>query len=177
MRHTKNWTIKIVFVTMLALAGMGVASASPLNITIAPDAKNPASPQMGNHLRFHTSIKNIGAAPINGVIAWISLVRIDKGHEAPVDLEDWSAHKAVTQKTLASGGKIDTEWPMRLIQAGEYRVIISAVTRDSKELTPSPPVDFTIRPKPVVESARVLPVAFGIPFLLAGFMFWRWRRS
>jgi hypothetical protein len=29
----------------------------------------------------------------------------------------------------------------------------------------------------VVESARVVPIAFGLPGLLATLLFWRWRRS
>lgn len=32
-------------------------------------------------------------------MAWISLVEIDPGNEQPVDLEDWSAHKGIAQKS------------------------------------------------------------------------------
>jgi hypothetical protein len=40
----------------------------------------------------------------------------------------------------------------------------------------SPAVDFVVAPKLVVESRRVLPVAFGIPLLLGlGIMLRRWR--
>ncbi|MDX2288440.1 MAG: hypothetical protein NW217_06425, partial [Hyphomicrobiaceae bacterium] len=101
---------------------------------------------------------------------------VDKGHEQPVDLEDWSAHKAVTRDRLAPGEQVATDWPMRLIQAGEYRVVVGALSRNGGALTPSQFVDFSVDPKPVVESARVLPVAFGVPGLLLAFMlFGRWR--
>jgi hypothetical protein len=147
--------------------------ASPVSVTIRPAPENPASPQMGDNLSFHSVILNGGTAPVDGLIAWISLVQVDQGQEQPVDLEDWSAHKAVTAASLNPGGKIETDWPMRLIQAGHYRVVVSAASRDGAELTVSPFADFTVRQKPVVESQRVLPVALGIPLLLVATMVWR----
>lgn len=65
---------------------------------------------------------------------------------------------------------------MRLIQAGHYRVVVSAASRTGTELTSSPFADFTVRQKPVVESQRVLPVALGIPLLIGASMLWRHRK-
>lgn len=153
------------------------AAAMPVSIAMAPAAANPASPQMGDHLAFRTLIRNTGARPIDGVIGWISLVQTDRGQEQPVDLEDWSAHKAVTIPTLAPGQSVATDWPVRLIQSGTYRLVVSAATRDGATLATSPFADFSVRAKPVVESARVLPVALGVPFLIGGMMFATWRRG
>jgi hypothetical protein len=169
-------TLRILFLAGALLMMSGSAWAAPLRVELTAAPSNPTLPQMGDNLSFHTVISNDGVAPIGGVIAWISLVQIDEGKEQPVDLEDWSAHKAITAARLAPGKSMETDWPMRLIQAGTYRVVVSAVTRDSANLTASPFVDFTVRQKPVVESQRVLPVALGIPLLLAGFMF-RQRRQ
>ena len=164
---------------LLALGVMissGAASAGTLSIDLKPGAGNPVSPQMGDTLSFHTVIRNDAGTPVDGLIAWISLVQIDKGKEQPVDLEDWSAHKAVTAASLAPGQSVETDWPMRLIQAGTYRVVISAVSRDAFGLAASPFVDFTVRQKPVVESQRVLPVALGLPLLIGIGMLWRRER-
>ena len=150
--------------------------AAAVSVELASSRANPTSPQMGDTLTLHSTIRNDGAAPVDGVIAWMSLVQIDSGNEQPVDLEDWSAHKAVTAASLAPGGTIATDWPMRLIQAGTYRVVISVVTRDGTGLTASPFVDFTVREKPVVESTRVLPIAVGVPLLLGGLLAWRQTR-
>jgi hypothetical protein len=163
---------------VLAVMIAGVAAdahATPLAIELSPSVTNPASPQMGEHLSFQSVIRNDGATPVEGVIAWLSLVQTDKGKEQPVDLEDWSAHKAVTVPTLAPGQTVQTDWPMRLIQAGNYRVVISAVSRTSAGLAASPFADFVVREKPVVESTRVLPVAFGLPGLLTLLLLLRWR--
>jgi hypothetical protein len=149
------------------------AWAGPLSVTLTPGPANPPSPQMGDNLSFHSVIRNDATTPVDGVIAWLSLVQIDQGKEQPVDLEDWSAHKAVTAASLAPGENLETDWPIRLIQSGTYRVVVSAVTRDSVGLMASPFADFTVRQKPVVESQRVLPVALGIPLVLGGLLTWR----
>jgi len=166
-----------LFLAGALLLVSGGISAAPLSVDLRPSPSNPVSPQMGDHLSFHSVIRNVGAAPIDGLIAWISLVQVDKGKEQPVDLEDWSAHKAVTARTLVPGKALETDWPMRLIQAGTYRVVVSAVSRNGVDLTASPFADFNVRQKPVVESQRVLPIALGIPLLLGGTMVWRRRKS
>lgn len=169
--------IHALFLACALLLVSGGASAAPLSVDLTPSPGNPVSPQMGDHLSFHSVIRNDGTAPIEGLIAWISLVQIDKGREQPVDLEDWSAHKAVTAHTLEPGKALETDWPMRLIQAGTYRVVVSAVSRNGADLTASPFADFKVRQKPVVESRRVLPIAIGIPLLVGGTIVWRRKKS
>jgi hypothetical protein len=154
------------------------AHAAGLTVQLSASSTNPRSPQMGDHLSFTSIITNTDSQAHEGVIAWLSLMQVDRGKEQPVDLEDWSAHKAIARSHLGPGERVATQWPMRLIQPGHYRVAVSAVQRDGATLTPSPFVDFTVRPKPVVESKRVLPVALGVPTALAlafGFLAWRRR--
>lgn len=173
--------MKTTFVRLLlslSLLGVGNAwAANSLNISLVPDQANSSSPQMGDWLKFHSVVSNPGTQSAHGVVAWISLVQVDPGHEQPVDLEDWSAHKAVTQAVLQPGQQVKVEWPMRLIQAGAYRVVISAVDRETGHVMTSLFVDFQVRRKPVVESGRILPVAFGIPALLLGVVGWRRYRG
>jgi len=169
-------TFILVLVASLSLAASG-AMAGTLSIDLRASGKNPASPQMGDHLTYHSVIRNDGPDAINGMIVWISLVQVDKGKEQPVDLEDWSAHKAVAGTTLRPGSVLETDWPMRLIKAGHYRVVISAATRAGKTLVTSPFADFSVRQKPVVESSRVMPIAFGIPLILALVMIRLWRKT
>jgi hypothetical protein len=161
-----------------ALLATGNAwAADPLRISLAPDRANPHAPQMGDWLTFHSAIENGGERAAHGIVAWISLVQVDPGQEQPVDLEDWSAHKAVTQDLLRPGQQITVAWPMRLINAGAYRVVISALERETGHVMTSPFVDFKVRRKPVVESARIVPVAFGVPAFVLGLMMWgRYRR-
>jgi len=167
----KRWLVAVTLVLISA-----TAYAGPIEVTLKAAPANPAAPRMGDRLAFHSEIRNTSGRPVNGLIAWISLLRIDPGNEQPVDLEDWSAQKALAAKQVPPGGTLAAEWPMRLINSGTYRVVVSTATRDAQGITTSPAVDFTVAPKPVVESRRVLPVALGIPLLLALGLLWRrWR--
>ena len=131
---------------------------------------------MGDHLRFWSKITNTGATPIEGLVAWISLVEIDPGHEQPVDLEDWSAHKAVTGATLGPGESLRTDWPMRLIKGGDYRVVVSVTDRGSHMVFTSSTIQFHVRQKPVLQKTRVLPIAAGVPLLIVGLMIFKKAR-
>lgn len=167
-------------VALLLTAAPRPASATPgpeplLHVELVPAPGNPAQPRMGDRMLFHSTIRNTGAAPVEGVVAWLGLVQVDPGQEQPVDLEDWSAHKAVAAGRLAPGQAVETDWPMRLIQAGHYRVVVSAASRDGGPLAPSPFVELAVRQKAVVDSVRVLPVTLGMPALLLGALLLRRR--
>lgn len=149
------------------------ALADDLAVDLVPDSGNPTAPQMGDHLQFHSVISNDSHEAIDGVIVWLSLVQIDPGAEQPVDLEDWSAHKAVTAARLRPGETLTAAWPLRLIQAGTYRIVVSVASSTGGVIATSPLVDITVRWKPVVESQRVLPVAIGLPLLIGAVMLGR----
>lgn len=167
--------LSILFALLGALAS-GCATAAPLEISLVPAAQNPAQPEMGNWLKFHSEIKNTGSQALSGLVVWISLVQVDPGKEQPVDLEDWSAHKAVVRSALKPGESFSVDWPIRLIQAGNYRVVISAAERSASTIFASPFADFNVKRKPTVESKRILPVALGVPLLIAIYTGWRLRR-
>ena len=166
----------ILFALIGALLLSGAArAAAPVDISLTPAVQNPAQPEMGDWLKFHSAIKNTGSQALSGLVVWISLVQVDPGKEQPVDLEDWSAHKAVV-RSLKPGESFSVDWPIRLIQAGNYRVVISAAERNASTIFASPFADFNVKRKPTVESKRILPVAIGIPLLIAAYTGWRLRR-
>ena len=158
-----------IFLALLWTA-VSTAAQAPVAIVLQPDAKNPVPPVMGDRLQFGSTITNKGTAPLEGMVAWISLVEIDPGQEQPVDLEDWSAHKAVTGVSLQPGQHLQTNWPMRLIKGGDYRVMISATDRNGRQVYTSPTVQFHVRAKPVLKAGRVLPVAAVMPLFIIGLM-------
>jgi hypothetical protein len=163
----RTWKYVIMAIISTALfAAASSAAQAPVALDLRPDGNNPASPVMGDHLRFWSTVTNTGTAPLRGLVAWISLVEIDPGNEQPVDLEDWSAHKSVTEAALKPGQTLRTDWPMRLIKGGDYRVAVSITDRGGRRVHTSPTVQFHVRQKPVLESGRVLPVAATIPLLL-----------
>lgn len=158
----------VIFSILVLLATHATAfGASKIEISLAPAVSNPGIPRMGDHLTFRSVIANRGTTAAHGMVAWLSLVRVDPGKEQPVDLEDWSAQKAVSRGALNPCEQMVVEWPMRLIQAGDYRVVVSAAERSATGLVTSPFAAFRVAPKPVVESGRVIPVAVTVPLLIS----------
>jgi hypothetical protein len=147
-----------------------------IDIAVKPGPQNPASPRMGDQLIFESIITNHASQPVKGLVSWMSLVELTPGREQPVDLEDWSAHKAETRASLAPGESIRGVWPMRLIKAGNYQLAISTTDRNAGHMITSAVIDFHVQEKPVIASSRVLPVAIGVPLLLGGLLAWRIRR-
>ena len=181
MKHRIILAALLAVAAGLALPGSSRAVPAPngLMVEVSPAPGNPASPKMGDRVAFRSTIRNTGASPAEGLIAWLSLVQTDRGQEQPVDLEDWSAHKTVTIARLEPGQAVQTPWPIRLIQAGHYRVMVTVATRAGPAPTPSLFADLTVHTKPVIESVRVLPVSLGIPVLLLGGLLLRrrWERG
>jgi hypothetical protein len=154
--NTLKPLLAAAIVAAFLVASASVAQAS-LTLDLQPDDQNPAAPAMGDHLRFWSMITNAGPTPVEGLVAWISLVEIDPGNEQPVDLEDWSAHKAITGATLDPGQSLRTDWPMRLIKGG-HAVFTSST------------IQFHVHQKPVLQTTRVLPVVAGVPLIIIGFL-------
>jgi hypothetical protein len=169
---------RILMIGLYVLSSLAAAETAPLSINLAPAAENPALPKMGDTLHFRSVIRNTGPQAVEGLVAWISLVEVTPGNEQPMDLEDWSALKAVTGAQLDRSGELETDWPMRLIQDGDYRVVISATDRAHRAVYTSTMLQFHVASKPVVESSRILPVALGVPLLIAGWLvFSRFRHG
>ncbi len=171
-----NHIMRLLLILVFAITGSS-AQAAALSVQLAPDKANPTQPTMGDTMQFRSRITAAADGPVEGVVAWISLVEIDPGREQPVDLEDWSAHKAVSASRLEPGEELETTWPMRLIQAGDYRVVISVIARDQAGVSTSSIVKFYVTRKPVVESRRIFAVAIGMPLLLLGMLGFRHRQT
>jgi hypothetical protein len=169
----------MTFIRRLTIATLLLTSPSAMaqSLDVVQAATNPPEPQMGDHMTFQSVMRNDSGADLHGVVVWLSLLRIDAGQEQPMDLEDWSALKATTTDTVAGGQVIASNWDMRLIQSGRYRVLINATSRDGNLVVSSAPIDFAVKQRPVVDPARVLPVAIGEPVIILGVLLWRLRRQ
>jgi len=166
----------------LSAGSAGSSRAEQLKVELIPSSGNPAAPHTGDALAFRAVIRNDGRTPISGVIAWISLLEVDPGKEQPVDLEDWSAQRAASLPGIAPGQTAETEWRLRLIQSGSYRIsVIAAAPGDAVDRNfshvMSPFVAFTVASRPTVETGRMLPIASGVPLVIGAMLLWRSARG
>ncbi len=150
-------------------------AASPVSVSI-----NPPSLQahMGDKITYRGTIINNSNKAVNNLIAYISLANVTQGKESPMDLEDWSANKAVKVETIPPHGTYEGQWPMRLIDSGSYVAYITVVDKNNDS-----PVSSRMSPLEIKRILRlnpnnVLPVAIGEPVILgAVFMFIAFRRK
>jgi len=168
----------IIMPLVLALA-VGTCHAEGQS-PILVDIQGPAQPlKMGDTPTFKGSVTNVGNHELSGLVVYLSLVSLKPGAEHPVDLEDWSAQKAVRISKLGPGQINTQDWPMRLIEAGRFGVALTVVDPDEKQPVVSNLVIFNIQPKPTLSSSRIIPVAIGEPlFLLLLYgLHWVYTRS
>ncbi len=148
---------------LLLLVFVPFSNAESLQITVK---KPDANLTMGDRPVFESVLTNKSDRPVENIVLYISLVNLNKGREHPVDLEDWSAQKAVHLARIEGRSSSNEQWSMRLIQSGHYGLFVTAVSdMDIKPLT-SDIVFFDIRPKKTVIPSRIWPVAMGVPLLL-----------
>jgi hypothetical protein len=162
----------LVHVLLLAacfvVAAPSAAGMPPGLSLAAAVSDHAAEPRQGSTLRFYSVIRNQEQGPIESVIAWLSLIQTDTGKKPPVDLEAGSGHKALTVSSLRPARSVATGRPIRLTRPDHYRVLAVMVGTSSHGSG-----DFGMHDKMVVGSAaRVLPVAGGVPLLLAGLLVW-----
>jgi hypothetical protein len=172
----KSYVLFILFLLLSIIVGNRYADGTPF-IQVSIQAPTGAL-KMGDRPVFKGVIKNTGEHRLMGLVVYLSLVSLKTGHEHPVDLEDWSAQKAVRIDQLAPGKTYMQGWPMRLIQAGRFGVTLTVVDPLENRPVVSDLIPFDIQTKPTIASSRILPVALGEPLLLLiSFGLFHWVRT
>jgi hypothetical protein len=141
---------------------------------------NPPSIQanMGDKITYVGTITNNSDNVVNNLIAYISLANITHGQESPMDLEDWSANKAIKVDAIPPHGTYEGKWPMRLIDSGSYVAYITVVNKNDNIPISSAMSRLEIKRVLRLNPNNVLPVALGEPLLIGiVFMFISFRRK
>lgn len=133
---------------------------------------------MGDRITYTGTIINNSDKPITNVIAYISLANVTQGKEAPMDLEDWSANKAIKIDTIPPHGTYMGQWPMRLIDSGSYAAYITVVDKNTAKPISSEMSPLEIKRLIRLNPRNILPLAVGEPILIgAVFMFVAFKRK
>jgi hypothetical protein len=132
---------------------------------------------MGDKITYLGTIINNSDKAVNNIIAYISLANVTQGKESPMDLEDWSANKAIKIDTIPSHGTYEGKWPMRLIDSGSYVAYITVVDKNDNIPISSMMSHLEIKRVLRLNPNNVLPVAFEEPILIGSvFMFIAFKR-
>lgn len=127
--------------------------------------KTTLSGKAGQYVKLMARVTNTSNGTIKDVVAYVSLVDVTRGQQAPVDLEDWSAHRAVTVPTLAPGQSKDVGWSLRLVKGGDYVVYANAIAGGSTRASVGQEVPLSVTAQKNLNPGGVLPVAIGVPIV------------
>ncbi len=138
------------------------SSGAPLKLETS---KATLSGTAGDYVRLPAKVTNTSGKPVKDIVAYVSLVDVKRGQQAPVDLEDWSAHRAVTIPALAPGQSKDVGWSLRLVKGGDYVVYANAITGGSTRASVGQEVPLSVAAQRNLNPGGVLPVAIGVPLV------------
>ncbi len=171
---------KLILVLSTFFLGIAVnytsaSAAGHITVSINPQS---IQANMGDKITYVGTITNNADMAVDNIISYISLANVTLGKEAPMDLEDWSANKAIKIDTIPPHGTYEGKWPMRLINSGGYVAYITVVNKE--DITPISSAMSYLEIKRVIRlnPNNVLPVAIGEPALIGGvFMFIAFKRK
>ncbi len=162
----KSFLLLSFFFLAITVNCTPASAASRITVYIEPPS---ILANMGDKITYAGTITNNSDKAVNNIIAYISLANITQGKESPMDLEDWSANKAIKVDTIPAHGTYEGKWPMRLIDSGSYVAYITVVDKSDNVPISSTMSHLEIQRVLRLNPNNVLPIAFGEPILIGVF--------
>jgi hypothetical protein len=160
---------------LVLLIGAAVLAPSAGAVTVELD-RTSVSTRIGEKFQFSSTLRNLESRPVPDVVAHLNIVSLDPS--VYVDPEDWSSHRTRYLGTLTAGESRRIEWTVQAVNSGHFVVYVAAVDRNGAgTVTASNALRTTVAQKRRLNSAGVVPLALGVPALLAvGLVLLRRRR-
>ena len=156
----------VTFALFAALALAGPAAGSSNRIAVTVD-RTAVSTSLGHKFSVRSRIVNNGGSAVSGLIAHLNVLSLRP--DVYLDPEDWSSHRTRYLPAIPAGGSVTIDWKMQAVNAGSIGVFIAVLPRNGE---PKPPatgriVHVSIARRKTLNSGGILPLALGIPALLA----------
>jgi hypothetical protein len=177
-------TAALFSLALLLIASPALAQSADPGLQIDID-KEYETLLTGQELEFHTLVTYQGEYETSPpLIVAMNIINLE-GDGDPVDPEDWSPERTQYIDALAQGGSVDLDWTVTPILEGDYMVYMVIVPEPGQPGATSQPISssgihLTVEQFTALNPGGVLPVAIGIPLLLAlvvVFLHWLRRRK
>ena len=148
----------------LALAGPAVSSSNPIAVTVD---RTTISTSLGHKFSLQSRIANNGGSAVSGLIAHLNVLSLRP--DVYLDPEDWSSHRTRYLPAIPAGGSVTITWKMQAVNAGSIGVFVAVLPQNGEPRPPAtgPTVHVSIARRKTLNSGGILPLALGIPALLA----------
>jgi hypothetical protein len=158
---------RLLFVLLVVLALAQPAAAAPSRVTVTLD-RTAISTSLGNKFSFRSVIVNHGATPARGLIAHLNVLSLRRG--VYIDPEDWSSMRTRYLPAIAAGGSLTIDWRLQAVNSGSIGVYVAVLPqRSGVSIAPTTgrTLHVSIARRKTLNSGGILPLALGIPALLA----------
>ena len=148
------------------LATAGPAASSPNQIAVSVD-RTAISTSLGHKFSVRSRIANTGGSAASGLVAHLNVLSLRS--DVYLDPEDWSSHRTRYLPAIPAGGSVTITWRMQAVNAGSIAVFIAVLpqSRDPRPPATGPTVHVSIARRKTLNSGGILPLALGIPAVLA----------
>jgi len=125
----------------------------------------------GDRATVTATATNTTDHPVDGATLLLGLVDMTPGQPVPLGLETWTSDpESVALPPLAPGASATATWRLIMIQPGPLGFYASVLPGPTGSIESSPVTVLSIREARLLNPGNVLPVAFGEPLILLGFL-------
>jgi hypothetical protein len=151
---------------LAALAGTTAHAARSAPVSVAVD-RTTITTSLGRTFRFAAVVANPGRAPTPPLVAQLDVLSLKPG--TYVDPEDWASGRTRYLGSVPAGAKRTIEWTVKAVNSGSIGVFVAVLPRSGTNGQPvtGPTVHVEIAERRTLNSGGILPLALGIPALLA----------
>jgi hypothetical protein len=159
---------------LVATATAGSAAApgpsAPVGVSLS---RASASVGIGDSFSFTSTITNRGSAPVSGLVAHLNVLSFT--HGVYVDPEDWSSQRTRYLDPIAPGESTTVHWSVKAVNGGDFGIYVAALGTpaagaSAPEPTVSPALVAHVTERKSVNPQDVLPLALGVPAIVAAAM-------
>jgi hypothetical protein len=148
----------------LALVGTADAAANDVAVIVK---QSRITTQLGQNVVFRATFANRAPTATGSLIAHLNVLSLRKGVE--VDPEDWSTHRTRYLGTIPAGGSRTITWKVHAINSGRIALYVAVLPQSGVHRPPAigRTVQLVVAGRDTLNSGGILPLALGIPALLA----------
>jgi hypothetical protein len=158
--------VRLVALVASALALAGGAKAGTNDLEIRVD-RTAVSTTLGRKFVLHSTIANRGNVPARGLVAHLNVLSLRDG--VYVDPEDWSSQRTRYLAPIPGGSSTTLSWKLQAVTSGSMGVYVAVLPDNGAAQPPrtGPLVHVSVAQRKTLDSGGVLPLALGIPAVLA----------
>ena len=163
---------RLAAVALVAVAALAPAAGAQPRLTID---RTSVSTALGRTFSFSTTIAGDGSG--EPLVAHLNVLSVRPG--VYVDPEDWSSNRTRYLGVVPSGRSVVVHWRLKAVNGGVFAAYVSVLAERAGGRVPanSPAVQIAVAERRTLNSGGILPLAAGVPSLLALLaVAVRWRR-